>query len=660
MTIFLDFETRSRVDLSKVGSARYCEDPSTEPYCLAYAFEKNDLPELWLEGQPPPKRLMKAIEAGEDISGFNALSFERRIFEKIMGPRHGWAVPKLEQWRDTMHDALALAMPGQLEKCAAAIPGAPKKDVGAGRRAMLRLCKPEKKTGEFLLDRGGKHKELYLIVYKYCQQDVIAERSISQWLPKHVSGFERDLQLFTAVVNDRGIPVDLPFVKAVVAVLDDYVRKLNEEFFELTSIDKATKREQVRKWCNDRLPREQYLDNMQGVVLDALLADPKVLPVQVYRVLTIYRAMSHTSVAKFNTLLNMVCKDGTIKDNLIYHKANTGRYAGAGFQPQNLPQAQAYDPEWMILLFLNHDIDSIKLYGDPLEIASSLIRSAIKTPEGMKLVDGDLKQVEARGTSWVAGEENMLQSFRDGLDVYKTSASLMYKTNYENVTDIQRKSGKIAVLSGGFGGGFNALLSMAAKQRMEMPEEQAKKIISDFRAGRPKLVRCWYSFGDAAMNAVRDPGRAYPVEENKKFVFGVKGDFLFMSLPNGRLLSFPFPKVENKETPWGQMKDVVTAMWIDSGPKGNHKWTRRKIIGSNFFQSAVQGLCRDALMEAHLRIEKAGWPVILSVHDESISLVPDTMQYPCRAYERMMSHAPSWAPDLPVGTDVWEGMRFKK
>ena len=140
------------------------------------------------------------------------------------------------------------------------------------------------------------------------------------------------------------------------------------------------------------------------------------------------------------------------------------------------------------------------------------------------------------------------------------------------------------------------------------------------------------------------------------FSFKREGNYLFLILPNGRKLSFPFPEVEEENWRGRRVKNV-TAMWVSSYTR---KWERRKIIGSNFFQSAVQGLCRDIIMEAHVRLEKAGYRNILSVHDESLNSVPDDDSYHIKEYSKILSMQVAWCPKLPIESDCWEGDRYRK
>lgn len=656
--VFLDFETRSRAKLvgkDSVGAWRYSEDPSTEALCLSYAFGEEE-PDIWTAGQPIPKRLEKHILEGLPIHGWNAMSFERAIFENVMGPKHGWPTPQRLTYYDTMLDALALALPAALDKCGAALGMADdtKKDK-RGKNLIQRLCKPitaGKKKGEFR--ERSEFTEEYAELYVYCKQDVVAERAIFKKLPKHIEMDERQIALIIMKMNERGIPIDLPAVKAIYRAVELEKEKLKDLFEMITNVSSPTQTAKFKEWMNYKLPKEMRVENVQAETLRDLLKI-KQLPQVVRNVIGLTQGIKLTSTAKYAKILKMVCKDGTVKNNFIHHKANTGRLAGSGFQAQNLPGGCEPDPDPIIDAFVDGDFEFIRLWGGVLRTASRLLRAIVKAPSGFKFVNGDLKGIEARGAMWVAEEWELLELVKKGLDNYKITAAEMYSILVSEVDKVQRAAGKIGVLSGQFGGGWRALLNMALKMNMEMDKDTAKKYNRDFRKGRPKLVKKWEHFDIAAKKAIINPGVVVPVDKTRRYGFVRSGNFLFMVLPNRRMLSFPYPELRN-EMFFGRQVTNVTAMWVDE----RSQWTRRHLTGANLFQSAVQATCRDLIMEAHVRTERAGMPLMLSVHDEQQSLVPDDARYDFMQYEEIMCQVPDWASGFPIEADCWEGYRFKK
>lgn len=654
--IFLDFETRSRAKLDKVGPWRYAQDPSTKILCLSYAIGFKD-PEIWIEGQPPPKILMAKIkDRSTRIHGWNAMGFERAIFELIAGPKLGWEKPTLEQYYDTQHDALALALPAALGDCCDALKLKDSKDK-EGKRLIKFLCQPissGKKKG--LFREREHHLEDYCGLYDYCKKDVIAERGVYMALPFHVQGFEREVSLMTARINERGVPIDILAVEKIAAAIEEEKADMCVRFERITGLDSPTKRGKFLVWLNDN---GLEIGNTQAETIRDILAAGGV-PSHIEMALFLAHNVTKTSNAKYASILRSLCSDGTVKNNLIYHKANTGRFAGAGFQIQNLPSACEPEPEPLVQLFIDEELDFIRLWRGILETASQLVRSMIKAKAGTKFLNGDLKGIEARGTCWATQEWDILEAMGKGMDTYKITAAKMYNTTYELISKVERQAGKICVLAGGFGGAEGAIMRMARKMNIPMELEEARKHTKDFRKGRKKLVQTWYAFGDAAIEAMENPGTycspTYDNVPDRRFKFQLLGSYLYLILPSGRRLSFPFPKIK-EEYFRGYKRKNVHAMWVDSY---SHQWQYRNITGANFFQSAVQALCRDILMEAHLRVEAEGMPLIMSVHDEGTSVVPDDVRYTVEEYNRLMCVRPVWAQNFPLAADCWEGYRFKK
>jgi DNA polymerase len=654
--IFLDFETRSAAPLGGtkgVGAWRYSIDPTTGVLCLAYAFGM-ERPSIWVEGQPQPKILREGILDGCRVHGWNSMSFERAIFENQCATKLGWEVPRVDQYHDTMLDALTLALPGKLEDCAKAL-NIDNQKMEIGKKLIQKLCKPittGKLKGTFR--ERWQYPDDYAQLYNYCMGDVNAERELFLKLPRHLTGIERERALMIMRVNERGLPIDMPLVDSIIEALDYEAEYTNNRFSDLTGIERVTMRARFTAWLQSE---GINITDMQAATVAHLKATN--LSDRVSAAIDLYDEGNSSSTAKYNKLKAMICEDGTVKNNLIFNKASTGRLAGSGFQAQNLPRLSTKDSEVIIEAFMRREYDFLRVWCGVQTAAKSLIRSSIKAPPYMKFISGDLSSIEAMDTAWVAGEWGMLDDFRKGIDAYVSTAAVMYRILTTYVTDEQRQSGKIAVLSGGFGGGYRALLGMAANYGLTFSDPIAKRIIRDFRKGRPKLVAMWENFREAAMLATLSGDRVHVTDTLNRFSFFREGIFLYMELPSGRLLSFPFPEVRD-EVFFGRLEKNVTAMWTDSSPGGNKKWGRRTITGPNFFQSAVQGSARDILFEAHDRAEAQGFPLVLSVHDEGLSLVPDDPKYMPEQYDRLMTEVPNWCYEIPIKSKCWEGPRYKK
>jgi hypothetical protein len=139
-TLYRDYETRSILELKKVGGWAYAAHPSTDVWCCAYAVDDGPI-ELWTPGQPVPEAFIEAARnPAYVVSAFND-SFETAIEQLIMGPRYGWPQIPIERHRCTRAQVLAAALPGSLEKAAEALALTNKK---SDSRLMLRMAKPRK------------------------------------------------------------------------------------------------------------------------------------------------------------------------------------------------------------------------------------------------------------------------------------------------------------------------------------------------------------------------------------------------------------------------------------------------------------------------------------------------------------------------------------
>jgi DNA polymerase len=648
MDIHIDFETRSFADIRTVGSYRYSEDPTTELLCLAWGVEDTP-PRLWVPAYlMPPKELLQLIEAGAKLHAWNA-EFEMDIWENICVKRHGWPAVPLAQWSDTMARAATRSLPLSLEKCAAVI-GDVRKD-SRGKKLITKLCKPYR--GHFR--EYEDFQQDFLDLYDYCKQDVVTERHVFKKL-KPLSPKERRVWEQTIRLNRRGIPIDKSEVMAVLDKVEKQKERLNAKLPWLTSgeVISASQVEKLAKWCSREYGKN--IESLNKLSVDTLLSDSN-LTTRLRSVLNIRKEVSRSSTAKLSKAVDRLCSDGTIKNNLVYHGANTGRYAGRGFQLQNLPRGvKLDDPDTIINDFMVMEPAVLNLTYDVMDMASNLIRSLIKVPPGKKLLVGDFTSIEAWVTPWIAAENAVLQVIESGLDLYSEIASRMFGVNYKNVTAEQRQAGKICVLAAGFSGGAKALLGMAEVYKMSMHHDEAEKYIVAFRRSRPELTMCWRNFDRSAKQALNMGAPVVPIPDlGCNIFFRKEGSDLLMKLPSGRDICYPNARIEMSRAPWGDMTESVVYDTVVGS-----KWDSRIMSGGNFFQNAVQGTARDLLVDAQLNLEAAGYPVIISVHDEAGALVEDDSKYSLEEFLSIMVRKPGWASNLPVKAAGYEGYRYKK
>jgi len=656
----IDFEARSFTDLKKSGAWKYSESDTTEILCLGYSINDAE-PQIWIPSQQrPPEDLIRVIQNGSTVHAWNA-GFEMAMWSNICVKKYNWPEIPLDKWVDTQAQAAALSYPLSLDNCAEAL-GIQGKDP-KGKRLITKLCRPYK--GAFR--RYEDFTQDFLDLYSYCQQDVRVEKTIGNMLPQQTY---REMEIWRHCVrmNQRGLPMQKVELEALLKQVDEEKERLNHQLTIITKgkVKTANQTQALRKWLND-YEGVHILEKLTKASVSAALK-MKLKPLTT-TVLKIRQRASLSSTAKIVKALYKLCLDGTIKDNLAYHGAGTGRYAGRGFQLQNLPQPKVpvYNAEKMIQDFVRLDASTLRLMCDPILTASALIRGLIRAPHGMKFLVADYHSIEAIATPWIAGESEVLKSIRQGLDLYKAIAAKMFDVPYDQVSKSQRQAGKICVLAAGFAGGYKAVLSMAENYGMTMADSDARQYIRDFRKARPELVACWYAFERAAKNAlevVPNP-TTHLTEYNAVKVEGIPvniyfykhGNGLRMKLPSGRDINYPDARLEWTTTPWGANRIAPVYKTLVGG-----KWVDRTMTGGNYFQNAVQGVCRDLLCDAQLNLERSNpaYPVFISVHDEIGSVVPDTPEYKLKDFINIMTRTAPWAAGMPVTADGYEAKRYRK
>jgi DNA polymerase len=344
-----------------------------------------------------------------------------------------------------------------------------------------------------------------------------------------------------------------------------------------------------------------------------------------------------------------------------YHGASTGRWAGRGVQLHNLPRPTLSQEniDWAFDQ-LEQDATSVRdlfelTFESTMNLISDCIRGFLIPSEGKQFATVDFSAIEARVLAWLAGEEQVLDVFRTGEDIYKFEAANIYSKPYDEITKDQRQIGKVAVLALGYQGGKGAFQVMAKGYGVKVTDAQADQIKNAWREKRVKTVRYWKQIEDAAQSAVLSPGtKTEAGPEGRKIRFLMKGSFLWCLLPSSRTLCYPYPKIELVETPWGDMKQGITYMSEDATTK---KWERQKAYGGLLVENITQAVSRDILAESMLLLDSSNFDIVMHVHDEIVCEVSeDRLQY----MEDVMTVVPSWAEGLPIAVEGWRGRRYRK
>lgn len=757
--LFLDTETFSGVDLKKVGAYAYAEHPTTEIMICTYAIDEGRV-QTWdcTESPTMPRELRKALRhvsrKKAKIVMANGLLFDRLVI------REKWGIDlPVSQIEDTMIMAFRHALPGSLDmQCQVLGVDAEHAKDKAGKALIKRFCKPTPKTYKIRRYTRETHPEEWAKFLRYAALDIIAMREVYWRIPDWGNTPKEDeILLIDQLINDRGFYVDVDLANAAIKAVQAHKEELKEEAWERFG-GKLT--------GNDFLPILRdiapafTIHNAQKSTLNDLLEDPD-FPDEGKALIEMRLGASSTASTKYNPLVNGLSADGRRRGCLQYGGAKrTLRWAGKGFQPQNLARGEYSDDHegkikrregesdvsfWVRSHMLTNGINSL-LRGtahwayDISKLTASTVRGCIIPAKGKKFVVADYSNVEGRGLAWIAGEKTALMVFKAGRDIYCETAGKMFGLDPDyikaNRKDL-RQIGKACELGLGYGGGVAAFLQFAKNLGLDLytmadvmkgtfpdhiwaaakrgyeyarineakrPPKPGKKderptyilpknvwltcdaIKRMWREAHPKTVAFWAELEDAVLCAIRNPGKAYwaganvrpdgrkalkivrtkakhdPTFDEERDDPDAAGWWLKIELPSGRIMSYP-----------GIALSVTTEIDEDTGKKrtstrikyqGENQTTRQwgfqYTYGGKLTENIVQALCRDILAWSMPGVEAAGYEIVLSVHDELITEVPDTDDYTTEELCAMMCNLPIWAKGFPLAAEGDIMYRYRK
>jgi DNA polymerase len=516
---------------------------------------------------------------------------------------------------------------------------------------MLKMSKPRKPrkaereagvTGLLWWDTP----ELRATLYAYCRQDVLAEEGLSSALDD-LNTQETSVYLLDQVINERGFQLDRPAVDAALALISKETKALNAELSTLTggTVTKATQRAKMLGWFEDN---GLELDDTQKETIDGL--DHTKLQPHVSRAVSILRALGRSSTAKYQRMDDWMCPDARVRGGLLYHGAGTGRWSGAGVQPHNFPKGTVKDQEALWKTLKGQDRTQIgHEYSGVMEALSNGLRGTIIASEGKDLYVADYASIEARVVMWLAEEQEALDFFRTGGDIYLDMAAEIYNKECYNPSP-ERQVGKFAILGLGFQMGAPKFQGTCEKFGVKIEDEFAVRVVEAYRGKYWRVKQMWTDQEDAALQAVRTKR---PVQCG--YVTWLReGHFLFCELPSGRRLAYPYPEIRARETPWGAVKASLTFMGVDPYTR---KWKRQVTYGGSLVENITQAVARDIMAEAMLRCEALGYEVALTVHDE---IVTENAQGNVADFVQILTTVPEWAVGLPVEAAGFVAKRYKK
>lgn len=646
--IYIDFETKSPVDIRASGAWVYSEHPETDVHCMAYAVDDEPV-RIWTPwddsyDNEEKDRLFDLIKYGELVEAHNAL-FERAIWQNIMVPRYDWPEIKPEQWRCSAAKAAARALPRSLENVGAVLHLKTQKNM-LGKRVMMKLCRP-RLDGTYWTPEIAP--EDFAVLYDYCKQDVEVERELNKEV-RDLHPDELKVWQLDQTINARGIMLDIEAVEACLKMVRDYEKKLLKEVNQITkgALQNVSQRDKAIQWLSGQ---GLLLDNLTKKTVSETLENGDGLPPEVLRLLEIRQELGRTSTAKLAAMQQARCKDGRIRDTLMYHGAGTGRWSGKLVQLHNMPRGTVSDTDRAIELIKKGDYELVEMfYGDVMATISSCLRGMLIASPGMELIVADYAAIEARVLFWLANETRGMQMFRDGVDLYLDMAKTIYSR--ENVGKAERPLGKQAILGCGYGMGRDKFQITCENYGIKIPPAIAERAVTAYREKYATVQCLWWDQERAAIKAAKS---GQPVNCGKVTWF-MHEKTLYCKLPSKRCLSYNFPSVKVVETPWGAEKEQLSYFSVNSVSK---KWEQEPTYGGKLVENITQAVARDLMASAMLRVEAAGYPVVLTVHDELVAEVPEGFGS-VEEFENLMAEAPEWGADCPIKAEGWRGKRYRK
>lgn len=645
-TLSIDIETYSATDLKSAGVYKYVEDEDFQVLLFAYAYDDEPVRVIDMaQGEDIPASIVTDITSPHVLkTAFNA-NFEitclRTLFPEI----------DPDQWECTMIKAGMLGLPMSLDGMAKALKLDNQK-MAAGK-ALIRYfsvpCKPTIRNGGRTRNLPHHDLEKWELFKKYCGMDVEVERDGRNKMDFFsISDTEHRLWVLDQQIVGRGVLIDQKLVKNAIRIDAEQSEILTAEARKLTGLENPNSGMQLRNWLSKHYGKP-VKSLAKGAMAELLESSPSE---KVTRVLKLNQELSKTSTAKYQTMLEVVCKDGRAKGLLQFYGANrTGRWAGRKVQLQNLPQNHLRDLDLARETVLEGDRGMVELlYGNVADTLSQLIRTALIAPKGSRFIVADYSAIEARVIAWLAGEKWRNEVFATHGKIYEASASQMFGVPVEKITKDSplRQKGKIAELALGYQGGVGAMKAMGG-ERMGLSEEEMQEIVHNWRAKSPAIVELWTGLEEAATAVILNPHKKAAYRGIKFFN---KHGILWMQLPSGRCLCYAQPKMGTNR--FGSPSIVY--MGIDQMTR---KWTQQETYGGKLTENCVQGIARDCLAVAMLRLAERGYQIIMHVHDEIVVEEP----YGGRTVEEVcdiMAEPISWAEGLLLPADGYETDYYKK
>ena len=652
MTISIDLETYSDVDIKTGGAYRYVESPNFEILLFGYSVDDGGVRVLDLKcGDEIPEDIIKAIASDDVIKwAFNA-TFERlclsvylrRNYPVLYGILSEPYLPP-ESWRCSMVWAAYMGLPLSLEAVGKVLNLSEQKlDEG---KALIRYfsvpCAPTKANGQRTRNLPEHAPEKWEKFRAYNKRDVEVEMEVQAKLRNFpVPDDVWDEYHLDQEINDRGILLDMDVVENAIRIDEQSREELMQRMKDITGLENPNSVAQMKAWLAENGVETDSLDKK------AVAGLLKTAPPKLKEVLELRQQLAKSSVKKYTAMQNLRCGDGRAHGCFQFYGANrSGRWAGRHIQLQNLPQNHMPNLEQARELVKQGNYDALRLlYDNVPAVLSELIRTAFVPMYGYKFIVSDFSAIEARVLSFLAGEEWRMEVFANNGDIYCASASEMFGVTVEKHGQNAhlRQKGKIAELALGYGGSVGALKSMGALDQ-GLKEEELQPLVDAWRAANPSIVEFWWAVDRAVKEAVIKKTDT----QTHGIIFSCRSGMLFIRLPSGRKLAYVKPHMG--------INQFGSESVLYYGVDGQKKWTEIESYGPKFVENIVQAISRDILCHAMKTLRNCR--IVAHVHDEVI--IECSKGVSLDAVCEQMERTPPWIRGLLLRADGYECSFYKK
>jgi len=602
--ITLDFETYydKQFSLTKLTTEEYIRDDRFEVIGVAVAVD-DGVPQWFSGTQAETKAFLKKFDWENALALAHNMQFDGAILNWHFGIK-----PK--GYLDTL--CMARAVHGV--------------DAGGSLKALAERYQVGVKGDEVIRAEGKRRTDFYdvdLDLYgKYCINDVAITYDLFKILAKtfptkELKVIDTTLKMFiqpSLVLDKTMLEEHLENVKNLkVKLLDSAQADIDDlmssdrfaELLKALGVVPPTK-------ISARTGKEAWAFAKTDEEFKALLehTDPRV------QALVSARLGNKTTLEETRTQRFIdISTRGLLPVPIKYYAAHTGRWGGDDkINLQNLPSR-----------------------GNN----AGKLKKSIRAPDGYMMIDCDSSQIEARTVAWLAGQNDLVEAFDKGEDVYKIMASAIYGKDVEEISKDERFVGKTTILGAGYGMGSQKFQVQLKTFGVEIEADEANRIIQVYRKTYDQIPELWKQAQKCIESIVDKKVAPFGAVDAVKFD-PIEGGFL---LPSGL---------------W-QRYDGLERVYDADGKVQYQYKTRKgavKIYGGKVVENLCQAIARCVIAEQMLLIGKR-YRVVLTVHDAVACLAPKEEVVEAQLYvEECMKTRPAWAQTLPLSCESGVGKSY--